>query len=48
MPHLHEEKLKFLEEMANKIRQSIIEMLVEAGSGHSAGPLDVSLKICYV
>ncbi len=36
---LHEEKLKFLEEMANTIRQDIIEMLVEAGSGHSAGPL---------
>ena len=42
MPHLHEEKLKFLEEMANKIRQSIIEMLVEAGSGHSAGPLGMA------
>lgn len=30
---------KQLELMANDIRQSIIEMLVEAGSGHSAGPL---------
>ncbi len=27
---------------ANNIRQSIIEMLVEAGSGHSAGPLGMS------
>ncbi len=39
---LHEEKLKFLEEMANKIRQDIIETLVEAGSGHSAGPLGMA------
>ncbi|KKW20787.1 MAG: Transketolase domain protein [Parcubacteria group bacterium GW2011_GWA1_51_12] len=42
MVHLHEEKLKFLEETANKTRQSIIEMLVEAGSGHSAGPLGMA------
>ena len=40
--HLHEEKIKFLEETANKIRQSIIESLVEAGSGHSAGPLGMA------
>lgn len=37
--HLHDDKIKFLEEKANKIRQNIIEMLVEAKSGHSAGPL---------
>ena len=43
--HLHEEKIKFLEETANKIRQSIIESLVEAGSGHSAGPLGMA-DIC--
>ena len=36
---LHDDKLKELEEKANKIRQDLIEMLVEAGSGHSAGPL---------
>src|SRR3989344_584067 len=42
MAHLHEEKIKFLEETANKIRQSIIETLVEAGSGHSAGPLGMA------
>ena len=40
--HLHEEKIKFLEETANKIRESIIEMLTEAGSGHSAGPLGMA------
>jgi len=42
MEDLHEKKLKFLEEMANLIRQDIIEMLVEAGSGHSAGPLGMA------
>lgn len=42
MSDLHEDKIEFLEEMANKIRQSIIEMLVEAGSGHSAGPLGMA------
>jgi len=31
-----------LEQKANAIRQSIIEMLVEAGSGHTAGPLDMA------
>lgn len=39
---IHEKKLIFLEEMANKIRQSIIETLVEAGSGHSAGSLGMA------
>lgn len=39
---LHEEKLKFLEEKANEIRQDIIRTLVEAGSGHSAGPLGMA------
>ncbi len=42
MPHLHEEKVKELELKANEIRQSIIEMLVEAGSGHTAGPLGMA------
>ncbi len=42
MEILHEKKLKFLEEMANVIRQDIIETLVEAGSGHSAGPLGMA------
>ena len=40
--HLHEEKIEFLEEKANKIRESIVEMLTEAGSGHSAGPLGMA------
>lgn len=42
MPHLHEEKIKFLEEKAVKIRESLIEMLLEAKSGHSAGPLGMA------
>ena len=42
MLHLHESKIKFLEERANAVRQSIIEMLVEAGSGHTAGPLGMA------
>ncbi len=39
---LHDNKIKFLEEMANVIRQDIISMLLEAGSGHSAGPLGMA------
>lgn len=39
---LHDEKLKDLEEKANWIRQLIIESLVSAGSGHSAGPLGMA------
>jgi len=42
MSGLPEEKLKDLKLKANKIRQLIIEMLVEAGSGHSAGPLGMA------
>ncbi len=40
--YLHEKKLKQLEEKANLIRQSVIESLVEAGSGHSAGSLGMA------
>lgn len=40
--HLHDDKIKYLEEMANTIRQSLIDELVEAGSGHSAGPLGMA------
>jgi transketolase len=31
-----------LEQMANTIRQDVIRMLIEAGSGPSAGPLDMA------
>ena len=40
--NLTDEKIKFLEEKARDIRVSIIEMLVTAGSGHSAGPLGMA------
>lgn len=42
MEHLHDDKIKLLEEKANAIRQSTIEELVEAGSGHTAGPLGMA------
>lgn len=42
MPHIHDEKVKELEETALKVREDIIGMLVSAGSGHSAGPLDMA------
>jgi transketolase len=40
--NLTDEKIKFLEDKAREIRISIIEMLVSAGSGHSAGPLGMA------
>lgn len=39
---LHDNKLKILEEKAVQIRELIIETLLEAGSGHSAGPLGMA------
>ena len=39
---LTDEKIKELEIKANDIRESVIEMLVEAGSGHTAGPLGMA------
>ena len=42
MEPLHERKLYQLEERANQIRETLIETLLEAGSGHSAGPLGMA------
>ena len=42
MAFLSDKKIQELELKANEIRQSIIEMLIEAGSGHTAGPLDMA------
>ncbi|MBV9159091.1 MAG: transketolase [Candidatus Kaiserbacteria bacterium] len=39
---LTDAELKSLSEKANDIRQTIIEMLVAAGSGHTAGPLGMA------
>ena len=35
-------KLEDLNRMANTVRQDIISMLIEAGSGHTAGPLGLA------
>lgn len=42
MENLSDTKIRDLELRANAIRQSIIEMLVEAKSGHTAGPLGMA------
>ena len=42
MQYLHADKIKDLEEKANLIRQSIIDSLIEAGSGHTAGSLGMA------
>jgi transketolase len=39
---LTDKRVNELEAMANAIRESIIEMLVAAGSGHTAGPLGMA------
>jgi transketolase len=40
--HLHEDKIKLLEEKAAQIRYDCIEAVVHAGSGHIAGPLGMA------
>ncbi|RJQ29031.1 transketolase [Candidatus Parcubacteria bacterium] len=42
MKGLDEKKIRFLEEMANRLRQDVITMVSHAGSGHIAGPLDMA------
>ncbi|HAO64352.1 TPA: transketolase [Candidatus Taylorbacteria bacterium] len=42
MDDITDKKIGFLQNKANEIRQSIIEMLLEAGSGHTAGPLGMA------
>jgi transketolase len=42
MQSLTTAKIKKIELEANQMRQNIIEMLLEAGSGHSAGPLGMA------
>lgn len=39
---LHDKQLQSMEKRAHDIREDIIDMLVEAGSGHSAGPLGMA------
>ncbi|MFA6536144.1 MAG: transketolase [Candidatus Paceibacterota bacterium] len=45
---LNSEQIKKLELQANQIRQTIIEALVEAKSGHTAGPLDMADIFTYL
>ena len=40
--YLNDKERKVLEDQANKIRKKLIETLETAGSGHSAGPLDLA------
>lgn len=40
--YIHDDKVKELEEKAHKARRLLIDMLVEAKSGHTAGPLDMA------
>jgi len=40
--NIHDDKVKELEETAMDIRQTIIEALIEAESGHTAGPLGMA------
>ena len=42
MAHLNDSKITELELKAEQIRESVVEMLVEAGSGHTAGPLGMA------
>lgn len=42
MQPLHTTKLRQLESTANQVRQDIIEMLTEAGSGHTGGSLGMA------
>jgi transketolase len=42
MTTIHDDKVKELELTANEIRQTLIDMLEDAGSGHTAGPLDMA------
>lgn len=42
MSFLSDKKAVELSERANEVRKSIIEMLLEAGSGHTAGPLGMA------
>ena len=42
MSHLPEKRIVEIEKLAFNIRESVIEMLVAAGSGHTAGPLGMA------
>ncbi len=45
---LTDDKIKFLEQKAAEIRKSVIESLIEAKSGHTAGPLGMADIFTYI
>lgn len=45
---INDQKIKELKIKANEIRETIIEALVEAKSGHTAGPLDMADIFAYL
>src|SRR3954468_15745492 len=45
---LTDEKVAFLSKKAHEVRRSIVEMLIEAKSGHTAGPLDMADIFTYL
>src|SRR5690348_13808193 len=45
---LSDKKIQFLYEKALDVRRSIIEALIEAKSGHTAGPLDMTDIFVYL
>lgn len=45
---LTEDKIKLLERKAAEVRKSVIESLIEAGSGHTAGPLGMADILTYL
>lgn len=42
MPHLHDEEVRRLERIANKLRQHVITSVATAKSGHQGGPLGMA------
>ena len=42
MQTLTDSTVRMIEENAEKIRETVIEMLLSAGSGHTAGPLGMA------
>lgn len=42
MTTIHDDKVKELEEIAAVVRRDTVEAVIEAGSGHIAGPLDLA------
>ena len=47
MEHLKDREVAMIEKKANQIRIALIEALIEAGSGHTAGPLGDGGCVCH-